>query len=121
MWWDEQVQRLRSKKKKERTRLFRDPFKFARKEKWKLEVTAQELEEHITSQLGDHENIPLGSPGHVPLFAEPESWFDITPTRWAKIRQVVDEARSASASGVNSAPYRVSARLLWKLMTSYLL
>ena len=117
----------RSKKEKERVRFFRDTFKFAKslleeKKNGKLEATAQELEEHMKSQLGDHEkNIPLGSPGHVPRPAEPESQFD-TPPRWAEIRQVVDKARSASAPGLNGVPYRVYKsclmvlKLLWKLM-----
>ncbi|KAK0150886.1 hypothetical protein N1851_008008 [Merluccius polli] len=125
----ERIRRRRSKKEKERARFFRDPFKFAKslleeKKNGKLEATAQELEEHMKSQLGDHEkNIPLGSPGHVARPAEPESQFDTTPPRWAEIRQVVDKAKSASAPGLNGVPYRVYKscpmvlKLLWKLMS----
>ncbi|KAL6466887.1 hypothetical protein MHYP_G00246910 [Metynnis hypsauchen] len=83
----ERIRKRRSRKEKERAKFFQDPFKFARslleeKKNGKLEATAQELEEYMINQLSDHErNIPLGSPGHVPRPAEPESQFDTTPPR----------------------------------------
>lgn len=97
----QQNRRRRCMKEKERARFFQNPFECAKvlleeKKNGKMEATAQELEDHLKSHLGDHENsTPLGSPGYVLRPAEPESQFDTTPPRWAEIRQVVDKARSA--------------------------
>ncbi|KAL6468408.1 hypothetical protein MHYP_G00240850 [Metynnis hypsauchen] len=108
----ERIRKWRSRKEKERAKFFQDPFKFARslleeKKNGKLEATAQELEEYMINQLSDHErNIPLGSPGHMPRPAEPESQFDTTPPRllkrfeellgWARMRIKPSKSRSLS-------------------------
>ncbi|KAF7648495.1 hypothetical protein LDENG_00156220 [Lucifuga dentata] len=84
----ERIRKHRSRKEKARASFFQDPFKYARslleeKKSRKLQVTAEELENHMKEQLCDSSrNIRLGSPGYVPRPPEPTSQFDISPPKW---------------------------------------
>lgn len=126
----ERIKKRRSRREKARTCFFRQPFKFARSlleesKTGKLQVTKQELEQHISDQLSDNLRAkPLGSPGYVPRPPEPSIEFDTSPPRWAEVKQVVERARSASAPGPNGVPYKVFKncpgllKALWRLMVA---
>ena len=90
-----------------------------------LQVTKQELEQHIKDQLSDNLRAkPLGSPGHVPRPPEPSTEFDTSPPRWAEVKQAIERARAASAPGPNGVPYKVFKncpgllKALWRLMVA---
>ncbi|KAJ8376434.1 hypothetical protein SKAU_G00070140 [Synaphobranchus kaupii] len=61
-------------------------------------------------------------PGYVPKPTEPSALFDTSPPKLSEIRQVIQQARSASAPGPNGIPYKLYKncprvlKLLWTLM-----
>lgn len=65
----------------------RDPFKFARdlleeKKSGKLQITQQELEVSIKSQLRDSQKeSSIGSPGYIPQPPKPTSQFNTAPPK----------------------------------------
>lgn len=99
----ERIRKRESRREKARTSFLRDPFKYARgllkeKKSGTLQASEQELEDYIRDHLGDSQReCPLGSPGHVPRPPEPSSLFDTGPPKWTEVRQVVEQARAASA------------------------
>ncbi|KAJ8376110.1 hypothetical protein SKAU_G00066900 [Synaphobranchus kaupii] len=78
----ERIQRRRKRKEKERANFFRNPFRFARglleeKTNGTLEISKEDLEEHICVQYSDPARTnPLGPPGYVPKPPEPSALFD---------------------------------------------
>lgn len=93
--------------KKKRGNFFKDPFKHARqlleeKKSSKLEVTREQLEQHVRRQYNDPtRNVPLGTPGYVPRPTPPTSNFNVMPPKLSDVRHVVEKARSSSALGSN--------------------
>lgn len=88
-----------------------------------MDVTREELEEHIRRQYSDPErNEPLGRPGYLPQPGPPVSKFDILPPKLSEVRAVVKKARSASVPGPNGVTYKLYKncpavlKQLWILM-----
>lgn len=100
----EHIRRRRKRKEKERATFFKNPFKHARQlleeaKSGRMEVTREELEEHIRKQYSDPaRTTPLGAPGHLPRPEPPVSQFNILPPR---LREFVRKARAAAAPGPN--------------------
>lgn len=124
----ERIRRRRKRREKERTNFFRDPFKYARqmldeKRSGKLNVSKEELEQHIKSQYSDSKRTShLGSPGYVPRPAPPTLPYNSSPPKLREVEEVIRKARSASAPGPNGLPYKLYkncpqvVKALWKLM-----
>lgn len=91
----ESIRRWRKRKEKERANFFRNPFRYARglleeKASGTLEVSKEQLEEHIHAQYSDSaRNEPLGPPGYLPKPAEPSALFDVSPPKLSEVRQVI--------------------------------
>lgn len=90
--------------------------------KGKLHNTEQELEDYINMQIsGSLRESPLGPREHVPRAPEQSTQFDTNPPKWSEIKQVVEQARPASAAGPTGIPYKVYKncpmvlKLLWKM------
>ncbi|KAL7877432.1 hypothetical protein SRHO_G00040750 [Serrasalmus rhombeus] len=89
----------------------------------KLIISKEDLEQYVKGQYMDAaSDTPLGSPGYVPHPDLPKTPFDTSPPRLCEIREALWKARSGSAPGPNSPPYKMYkncpqvTKIVWNLI-----